>query len=264
MHTRYFLTIFVGALLVLVTALSACSPTVTQVLPVSSPAVSTQGSSAPSKTEIVANTPVPSATATLPPTAAATETVAPTAVATTPPTVAVTPSNSPAFQSGAQVVPSLNAYCRKGPGTNYDSISFLDKGTSYNVLGQDGLGSWWLVLAPGNVHCWVGNANVSSLGAGQVAVVQGPPLPSTPGGFVNSFVCDTSLKTFSVALNWASVAYATGYRIFRDGNEIIEVGATVTSYSDKAPVGSGLVYELEAFNDYGVSARTSTSVPACK
>jgi hypothetical protein len=29
-------------------------------------------------------------------------------------------------------------------------------------------------------------------------------------------------------------------------------------------VGTTLVYELEAFNDYGVAAHLSTNVPACK
>ena len=42
-----------------------------------------------------------------------------------------------------------------------------------------------------------------------------------------------------------------------------EVGPSVTAYHDDAPLGVNLVYELEAFNDFGVAARISTNVPAC-
>lgn len=163
------------------------------------------------------------------------------------------------------MVPTLNAYCRKGPGSGYHIITFLLKGTAYNVIGRDNLDSWWLVQAPGSANCWVVGASANTQGpVEQVAVVQVQPLPGTPSQFVNSFVCDTTLNTLTVVFNWAAASNVTGYNIYRNGTKLAEVGPTVTSYSDSAPLGVALVYELEAFNDYGVALRVSTTVQACE
>jgi hypothetical protein len=165
----------------------------------------------------------------------------------------------------AQVIPNLNAYCRKGPGAGYHAITFLFKGTTYNVIGRDSLNSWWLIEAPGKVNCWVMDTSVNKQGAlGQVSIVQGQPLPGMPAQFVNSFVCDVTLKTLGVSLNWAAVANATNYRIYRNGSQLTDVGSDVSFYHDDAPLGVTLVYELEAFNDYGVGPRSSTTVQACE
>ena len=70
----------------------------------------------------------------------------PTAFATSVPG---TPAAVPTPQSSAaQVVPTLNAYCRKGPGTSYDAITFLQTGSAYNVTGRISLNTWWQVQAP--------------------------------------------------------------------------------------------------------------------
>jgi len=215
---------------------------------------------------------VPTETATAVPTVAetATPTVAPTA--TTAPTAASTsapgtPAAAPTLQSSsaAQVVPNLNAYCRKGPGTSYYAITFLLTGSAYNVTGRNSLNNWWQVQAPGNVSCWVGDATVTKQGpVEQVAIVQAPALPGVPADFVNSYVCDTVLKTLGVSFNWAAATDVTGYNLYRNGDLLTQLGPDLTSYHDAAPLGMDLVYELEAFNTYGVAARASTSVPACQ
>jgi hypothetical protein len=165
----------------------------------------------------------------------------------------------------AQVVPTLNAFCRKGPGTLYDQVSVLYKGLTYDVIGRDSLNKWWQVQGPGNKDCWVGDANVGKQGSlDQIPVVQAPALPGTPSKFVNSYACDPKAKTLGVSFNWAAVPLATGYRIYRNGSLAATVDASQTSYHDDAPVGQDLVYELEAFNSYGVASRVSTPVPACK
>jgi len=243
----------IGISLIAAFILSACSATVTPIATVPLAASPTPLNQGGSNAEVATNTTAAVFTAT-PPTA---ETLNPTA--------AVPETATPAPQAAAQVIPTLNAYCRKGPGTGYNQITFLLKGAPYKVTGRDGLNRWWQVQAPGNVTCWVGNANVTTQGpVEEAAIVQGPPLPATPAQFVNSFVCNTTLKTMGVSFNWAAVGGVTGYRIYRDGSPLTEVGPTVTSYHDDAPLGVDLVYELEAFNDYGVAARISTNVPACK
>jgi hypothetical protein len=97
----------------------------------------------------------------------------------------------------------------------------------------------------------------------QVSIVQVPPLPGMPAQFVNSYECNLSTKTLTVALNWAAVDNVTGYTLYRDGNPLAQIGPTVTSYPDSAPLGGTKVYELEAFNDYGVAPRIATTVPTC-
>jgi hypothetical protein len=252
----------IGIIMVAALILSSCSASVTTAAPATQAVPPTplnqSGSSSPAA---ATDTPAPTAT----PVPAATDTPAPVSTATlaAAPTVAATATTASSLT--AQVVPTINPYCRKGPGYGYDAITFLLSGTAYNVIGRDSLSSWWQIQAPGNVNCWVVDANVTKLGPlEQVSVVQAPPLPGTPAQFVSSFKCDVSLKTFSVALNWAAVNYVANYRIYRNGDLLIEVGPTVTSYSDNGPLGQDLVYELQPFNDYGVAPRISTSVPACR
>jgi uncharacterized protein YgiM (DUF1202 family) len=174
-------------------------------------------------------------------------------------------TDTPTAQLAAVVIPTLNAYCRKGPGTLYDQVMVLQKGTAYNVIGRDSLNSWWQIQATGSNACWVGDANVSKQGpVEQAAIVQGAPLPGTPGNFVSSFVCNLKSKTLGVSFNWAGVPVVTGYRIYQNGSLLTTVAGNLTTYHEAAPLGVDLVYELEAFNAYGVAPRSSTNVPACK
>jgi uncharacterized protein YgiM (DUF1202 family) len=174
-------------------------------------------------------------------------------------------TDTPTAQLAAVVIPTLNAFCRKGPGTLYDQVMVLQKGTAYNVTGRDSLNSWWQIQTTGSNTCWVGDANVSKQGpVEQAAIVQGAPLPGTPGNFVSSFVCNLKSKTLGVSFNWAGVPGVTGYRIYQNGSLLTTVAANLTTYHEAAPLGVDLVYELEAFNAYGVAPRSSTKVPACK
>jgi hypothetical protein len=164
-----------------------------------------------------------------------------------------------------QVISTLNAYCRKGPNTLYDIVTFIQKGTAYDVVGRDSQNAWWLINAPGVSPCWVGGANVSVNGpTEQALVVQGLPLSETPVLFESSGDCNTILKTFGVRLDWSAAQDATGYRIYRNGVWLTSVAGSETSYHDDAPMNLDLVYDLEAFNNYGMAVRVQTSAPACK
>jgi hypothetical protein len=207
------------------------------------------------------NPPAPAATAT--PVPAATDTPAPadTATATTAPAPTDTPA--PTAQVVAQVVPSINAYCRKGPGTGYFAIFSLQKGTAYNVIGRTDTNTWWLVQASPSLACWEGDPNASLQGpVDQAPVVLVPPLPGMATSFDRTFVCTaTNLK---VSLVWAPVENITGYSIYRNGDLLASVGANQTSFEDsEAPNGVDLLYELKAFNDYGASPSLTTNVSAC-
>jgi uncharacterized protein YraI len=198
--------------------------------------------------------------------AALADTVTPAITATQTTTPVVTAmTTTPTFQGTVQVVPTLNAYCRKGPGTLYSIVTFLQKGNAYDVVGRNSQSTWWLVKTTGVDPCWVGGSNVSINGPmEQIKVIQEPPLPEKPSLFVNSYVCNTTLNTLGVSLDWAAAQGATGYRIYQNGTLLTTVAGSVTSYHDDAPTNLDLMYELEAYNEFGVSVRVQTSVPACK
>jgi len=193
-------------------------------------------------------------------------TTAPSVAEPATPTLTATEKATPNSQLAAQVIPTLNAYCRKGPGTMYTKITFIQTGKAYNVIGRNSQNTWWQIQVPGTNDCWVGDANVGKQGpVEQVSIVQGLPLPGTPASFVNSYVCDITLGTLGVSFNWAAAVGVTGYRIYRNGDLLATVAENETSYhDDDAPLEQDLVYELEAFNADGVAARISSKVPACR
>src|ERR1035437_41563 len=76
---------------------------------------------------------------------------APTATASAVPLVTDTPTPvstatpAPTAQLTPQVNPGMNVYCRKGPGTDYFIVTYLQAGNNYPVVGRDGQGKWWLI-----------------------------------------------------------------------------------------------------------------------
>jgi hypothetical protein len=208
---------------------------------------------------VATDTLLPTATNTREPTA--TDTPLPTDTEVPPPTATEPPPPTHTLQDKAQVVPTVNAFCRKGPGTGYFAITFLQMGVAYNVVGRNDLKTWWLVQLNEKVQCWVSDPKASLLGlVEQVEVVLVPPLPAAPASLDVSYTCDAGLKVF---LGWSAVEGATGYHIYRNGDLQATVGAGSVVYHEKAPLGVKLVYEVEAFNEYGVSVRLAGAMPRC-
>jgi hypothetical protein len=171
---------------------------------------------------------------------------------------------TPTTQLTALVNPGMNAYCRKGPGTYYFSITYLQAGNNYNVIGRDGLDTWWLVQVSANLTCWVGDPTSVTQGpVEQVPLLMPPPLPSSPSSFSNTSHCDPVLNTMTVSLTWVAAKGATGYRVYRNGTMIAQPGSNEISYKDNAPRGVNLKYQIEAINDYGTSSRQTTRASAC-
>lgn len=247
--------------LVISMILSSCSAATGKVAPATQTATQVPPNQGQTSAPVPTNT--PSAPATAVPTE--TNTVAPRVVPTEPATPATSATPVPPVSQGAaQVIPNFNPYCRKGPAAIYHAITFLIKGTAYNVIGRDSASSWWQVQAPGNVTCWVADTDVTRQGAvGQVAIAQAPALPGMPVPFVSSYVCSTTNRTLGVSLNWAAAPNVIGYRIFRNGTQVADVDSTQTSFHDDAPLGVSLVYELQAYNDNGEAPILSTNVPSC-
>jgi hypothetical protein len=225
-------------------------------------AASTQAPASATATLAPVSSPV-APTASMPPTAIATATSVPTATATAAPTATSAPTVT--SQLNAQLAPSDNANCRKGPGTGYYIVTYLQQGNVYNVIGRNSLNTWWLVQASANVTCWIGDAGATQMGpVNQATIVPVQPLPATPATFVDTYTCNTTLHNLTVVFNWSAVSYVTGYRLFRNGTQITDLPPTTTSFSDtNAPRGVSLVYALEAHNDYGAAAQITVSVPSC-
>ena len=191
-----------------------------------------------------------------------TETPIPTETST--PTATATATATPV----AQVVPSVNAYCRSGPGSNYNPITTLVSGTAYNVVGRNSLNDWWLVeLWGGAITCWTGAQGTSLVGpVDQAPVVLAQVVLPKPAMFMYSYTCRSTSEgdTFNVTLTWNSVDGATGYSISRNGVPLAEVGATGGVYIDyDAPMHVNLVYQLEARNAGGSTGPQYVMVPAC-
>ena len=249
MSKRIIFFKLVGISLAAAFILTSCSAAATPVAPASATATLMASS----------NPIVPAATFT----AGSSVTDTPTPISTT--TQAATDTATPTPQLTPQANPGMNAYCRKGPGTGYYAITFLQEGTFYNIIGQNGLNTWWLVQVSRNVSCWMGDPTSVMQGPlWRVPIVLVPPLPKTPANFGATSSCDSVLQTQTVKLTWVMVKNVTGYRIYRNGSSLTVVGPNLDTYQDfSAPYVGTTVYELEAFNDLGVAERTSTSVPTC-
>jgi CSLREA domain-containing protein len=102
---------------------------------------------------------------------AETETTAPNANATSTATASPTQTLSP---SGPTATLRQNANCRRGPGTEYDSVTNLPQGLTAPITGRNPDSSWWQVQVPGTqTRCWLAGENVDTSGdTGQVPIVE--------------------------------------------------------------------------------------------
>jgi len=185
----------------------------------------------------------------------------------TPGLLVILPSDTPTLAAAPLAGFNKNANCRKGPGTGYDIVTSLTTGTQTTPDGRDAQSLWLDVLVPNTqAHCWVLGSSVDlNVLVETLAVLPTPPLPDAAGAFIDKADCQVKLKSLSVKLTWSAAAHVTGYHLYRSGNLLQTFGANVTTYTDgSAPLGKDLLYELEAFNANGSSARVQTTVSACK
>jgi len=159
-----------------------------------------------------------------------------------------------------------NANCRKGPGTGYNIEAVLTKGDRVLATGRTQEPTWWQVDTDKSKKlCWVSASLLEiPFDPALVPVATFPPLPGAPGPLLLAkSTCSANLNDFPVELSWSDPGGETGYRLFRNGELIATLGVDVTSYTDNAPKGAVLNYEVEAFNAVGRSPRAMLSVPAC-
>jgi hypothetical protein len=190
-----------------------------------------------------------------------TRTSSPSATATTSITGSPTTTITPTFS-----VPMLtileSTNCRTGPGEEYDIVFTYLTGKELEIAGRYDLGNFWLVKSnespTGTCWLWGGFAEVTG-SYWAVSSVTPPPTatsapPRQPGILEWNFSCSEGNITFSV--NWADNAMnEAGYRIFRNGEAIVDLPADSITYTDVFDIApdQSVEYYIQAFAPSGTA-----------
>ena len=175
------------------------------------------------------------------------------------------PTEAPTEVSGTL---NRNAFCRRGPGMAYQSMTAYYQGELFVVDGRSAPGAplWWWVRMPGTTaHCWVSEIVIDLTGpVEELPVIPAPPIPAAPTGLEIVRRACVSGQMYRVELRWQDVATdETGYRVYRNGELLASLPADSTAFSDAPPFGGPHTYEVEAFNQYAASARAAVQDAVC-
>ncbi|MEW6713212.1 MAG: hypothetical protein AB1403_25555, partial [Candidatus Riflebacteria bacterium] len=73
-----------------------------------------------------------------------------------------------------------------------------------------------------------------------------------------------SAQVVAVKLTWFDAKNETGYRIYKDGILLVELGPNVVEYQDLIPDEKGVptkfMYALEAYNEYGPTQKLEIEI----
>lgn len=185
-----------------------------------------------------------------------TATIAPTETLTPSPTLSPTPITFPT------IIFNTNANCRLGPSTSYNQVTNFFTNRSTTAEGRNRDSSWlWVKTSAGN--CWINVATLKDpINFAFLPVIPFTPLPEAPSR-LTVFQLECTGRT-SVTLRWPDVTGETGYTLYRNGIQLAKLRADLTEYIDFPPLASEYLYEIESFNDVGVSARYTQTVQGCK
>ncbi len=152
--------------------------------------------------------------------------------------------------------------CRTGPGEEYDIVVTYRKGKELEIAGRYDPGNFWLVKSSESPTgtCWLWGEYADVTGSySAVSSVTPPPTvtarpPRAPGILQWEFFCSDGTLTFTV--NWADNANnEAGYRVFRNGEALVELPANTTTYTDSYPITSdeSVDYYLQVFGPSGTA-----------
>lgn len=161
--------------------------------------------------------------------------------------------------------------CRSGPGEDYDIVFTYLTGKELEIAGRYDPGNFWLVKSNESPDgtCWLWGEFVEVTGSYWAVSSVTPPAtatsapPRAPGILEWNFSCGAGTLTFSV--NWADNATnETGYRVFRNGEQLIELPADSTTYTDlyNIPADQSVEYYVQVYSPTG-SANTSIMRMRC-
>lgn len=176
---------------------------------------------------------------------------------------AATPLASPAATPTTRPMLFINtdrAKCRSGPGIDFKVIATFPAGTSVLMIARDNTDGYWIVQDPAtNAQCWVQAQDSTPSGSFEILPEMTPQaitltVPNKPSRGAWNFNCDNTTLTTILAWN-APSGPVNGYRIYREGQQIADVPASQTSYTETVPFrfGSSMSYAVAAYNDAGPS-----------
>ncbi|MBI3737720.1 MAG: hypothetical protein HY258_01595, partial [Chloroflexi bacterium] len=135
----------------------------------------------------------------------------------------------------------------------------------------------WLVKIPNSADtCWILAQDASPSGSFQSLPEVTPQpstqkLPTAPASISWPYYCTYVpgvIYSATVQLSWIDVGKnANGFRVYRKDNIIADTPADTPTYTDttNVVVGTDLTYSVEAYNDAGVSPRTTITIHSiCK
>ncbi len=178
----------------------------------------------------------------------------------------LTPFASP-VPATATVKPTVSihtegAKCKSGPGEDFKVIATFGVGTSADLIAKDTADGYWLVKDPTTgSSCWILVQDATPAGSFESLPEVTPQpvsqsVPNAPSRGNWNYSCDsTSLSTL---LGWNPPAGAVnGYRVYRAGTQIADLGGGTTSYKETIPFnyGSSINYSVEAYNDAGTGPK---------
>ena len=150
--------------------------------------------------------------------------------------------------------------CRTGPGQDYEIVFTYLAGKKLEIAGRYDPDNYWLVKSaesPGGV-CWLWGEFVDVTGSYWVVSSVTPPPTSTtappqaPSVKEWNFSCNLGTMTFTV--DWTDKASnETGYRVYRDGDLLVELPPNSNTYTDSITLlaGESTEYYVQVYSPSG-------------
>lgn len=193
-----------------------------------------------------------------------------TAALTAPPVPTSTSTVPPPTPFPPVVYVGGHVPCFAGPNADQNIVSSLEIGESPEIQGQDSSGEYWIInRKDGKGYCWLESRYSTVVGSlDSIAVIMPtptaiPPVPAAPKNPTSEVKCQISDWPYVVYifLNWENLEGERGYRVYRDGNLLAELGQDEVHYTDSLTRDDGwgrnrsmlIPYQIEAFNETGTS-----------
>jgi len=129
--------------------------------------------------------------------------------------------------------------CRTGPGEAYEVIITYLMGKELEIVGRYDPGNFWLVKSNESPTgtCWLWGQFVDVTGSFEAVPSVTPPATATGAPPASPIIIEWNFSCGGGALNftvtWRDAAdNEAGYRIFRNGDAIVELPANTTTYTD--------------------------------
>jgi hypothetical protein len=249
------------AMLVLIGAISACNvPATTQPISVNDQAAT-----------IIAMTlqaqPSEASAPTVTPTSA-TSVTATTTLLSTATGGAGTATMTPTYSTPMLTV-LQQTNCREGPGQGYQVVFTYLASKKLEIAGRYEPTNFWLVKTPDTKSgtCWLWGEYVELSGSYWVVPTLTPPPTATlappQAPSLTNWNFDCSAGNLNFSLQWEDRATnETGYRIFRDGEAVVELPANSTSFIESVPIEAGqeTTYYLQVYGPSGTANSSQIKV----